>query len=303
VTLLFLSRLPTLVMHAMQAAQAFVTDLSVPETRAASLGRLSLSYGIGMIVGAPLGGFLSRSLGYSAVATVGGLILACMAPINWACLTNTRVASSNEGKDSKGLSMSRVFGLLREGRNVREMMIFQLLLGLAFAVYHSMFSVTAAERFGMRAEDLGLLHSFSGILSVLINTFVVGWVTQRFSQFVVLTSCALTLSASMLASTQATTGTHVLALVVPMSLASAIMYTVMTAALTKMVADADTGTVIGLTHASRSLCGILSPTLGGYLYTTYGAASVGYFGGAVAALALAYWGLISSSAPGAKKAL
>ena len=38
--------------------QAFVTDLSTPEVRARALGRLTLSYGLGMVVGAPLGGMI-----------------------------------------------------------------------------------------------------------------------------------------------------------------------------------------------------------------------------------------------------
>lgn len=64
---LFVSRLPTLLMHTMHAAQALCTDLSTDTARATALGRLSLAYGVGMVAGAPLGGLLSAHLGYHGV--------------------------------------------------------------------------------------------------------------------------------------------------------------------------------------------------------------------------------------------
>lgn len=35
-------------------------------------------------------------------------------------------------------------------------------------------------------------------------------------------------------------------------------------------------TVIGLGHAARSLCGILAPTIGGYIYEAYGVPGIGW---------------------------
>jgi len=55
-------------------------------------------------------------------------------------------------------------------------------------------------------------------------------------------------------------------LYVPLVAAPAVVYTVSTSAMTKTVAAAHTGTAIGLDHASRSLCGMVGPVLGGFLY-------------------------------------
>ena len=94
---LFISRLPTVLMQSMHCAQvyvcmyihvcvcthtythththththtrvqAFVADMSPDESRSAALGRLSLSYGVGMATGPVIGGFLSEAIGYLSI--------------------------------------------------------------------------------------------------------------------------------------------------------------------------------------------------------------------------------------------
>ena len=58
-------------MQAMQSAQAMVTDMTEPGVRTVAMGRLSLSYGIGMVAGSAAGGLLSAVVGNSGVAALG----------------------------------------------------------------------------------------------------------------------------------------------------------------------------------------------------------------------------------------
>lgn len=51
IPLLFLSQIPTVFMAAFHSSQAYITFLSSTADRAKSLGRLSLSYGIGFVIG------------------------------------------------------------------------------------------------------------------------------------------------------------------------------------------------------------------------------------------------------------
>ena len=58
-SLLFLSRVPSVVMHTMQGSQMIVTYLSEESERAKVLARLGFSYGMGMVVGPTLGGYIT----------------------------------------------------------------------------------------------------------------------------------------------------------------------------------------------------------------------------------------------------
>lgn len=53
--------------------------------------------------------------------------------------------------------------------------------------------------------------------------------------------------------------------VVPQGLALSPLYTVGTSMLTKRVGTDDSGSALGLSHATRALCGIIAPVATGYL--------------------------------------
>lgn len=63
VPVLFLSRLPSVLLHVMQGSQMLVTHLTNESERATALSRLGFSYGIGMVVGPTLGGHISKHFG------------------------------------------------------------------------------------------------------------------------------------------------------------------------------------------------------------------------------------------------
>merc|ERR1719281_1861075 len=74
--MLFLSKVPCVFLQTMHCSQVCVSHLSQIDRRSEALGRLAMSYGIGMVVGTALGGFLGEYRGYqtnSAVACVASL--------------------------------------------------------------------------------------------------------------------------------------------------------------------------------------------------------------------------------------
>ena len=62
--LLFLAKIPCIFMHVMQSSQMIATKLSSTEGRSAALSRLGFSYGLGMMVGPSLGGYISTNFEY-----------------------------------------------------------------------------------------------------------------------------------------------------------------------------------------------------------------------------------------------
>ncbi len=75
--ILFLSRLPTTLMASMQLVQSYLTKLNIAAKKSSKakdktlnsviLGRLSLSYGIGMVAGSAVGGIMAQSIGIATV--------------------------------------------------------------------------------------------------------------------------------------------------------------------------------------------------------------------------------------------
>ena len=72
--MLMMSQLPKIFSHGMMAAQTVASSTSEPGHRAKCLGRLTVSYGLGMVVGAPLGGKLALVYGFSAAAGISAVL-------------------------------------------------------------------------------------------------------------------------------------------------------------------------------------------------------------------------------------
>jgi OCT family organic cation transporter-like MFS transporter 18 len=287
---LFASRVASITMHAMHASQAFIAVYSLPSLRAAALGRLSLSYGIGMVAGSSVGGLLSAALGYAAVGYLAALLSVAFIALNAALLPAIAAAPSSSSSSASVLDLSTVFQLLRNAR-VARVLAFQILLGTAISMYHTTFSIAAATRFGFDASTLGFFQSAGAVLGVLANTLLVGAVIDFFggNDARVLQLCAAVFAACFVAYAlvvSSVTGLFVLG--VPFSIASSLFYTVATSALSKSVdnSNAVAGTTIGLGHAARSFCGIVGPTLGGLISQQMQFEAVGIASAAISLAAL-----------------
>jgi OCT family organic cation transporter-like MFS transporter 18 len=271
---LFASRLPTVAMHAMQASQAFVAVHSLPSVRAVAIGRISLSYGIGMVAGSSVGGILSSSIGYSAVAFLAALISLAFIVCNAALLPSIEIRSPDNNiatttTTNTDSSFSTVLQLLRNVR-VARLLAFQICVGVALSMYATTFSMAAVNRFGFDTRTLGYFQSGGALIGVVANTVMVGATLNALggNDWRLLQLCAAIMALCFVAYAYVVRNvTDAFVLGVPFSIASSFFYTVATSALSKSTdgATAVAGTTIGLGHAARAFCGIVGPTLGGYI--------------------------------------
>lgn len=235
VPVLFASQLPNVLMQSMLCAQAFVTDFSSDESRSAALGRLSISYGLGMICGPLVGGFLSEVIGYHGVAFLAGGLMFIPLLINSYSLPSKRpgMEEKAEGKSKdKGLQLSEVFKVLTIPL-CRNLTIFMLFTGLAAQIYSSTFSMAAPKFFNLSAKDLGMVQTTTALTGVLANTFAVGLIEKKLTQRAVITLASLTMACTFGIYTMATTLTHLLVLAFLGAWPSTATYTTVTSMLTR----------------------------------------------------------------------
>jgi len=146
---LFLSRLPALVQHAMLCAQAAIADLSSTESRATAMGRLTLSYGVGMVIGSPLGGYLSKHAGYHFAAAVAAALSAAVVALDVLLLpapaAKKGAKANKKDGDDDGLDLAKIGATLRVPA-VRDLVLFSVLAGLGVSMFRAMFSLFAADQ-------------------------------------------------------------------------------------------------------------------------------------------------------------
>ncbi|XP_034019756.1 solute carrier family 22 member 18 [Thalassophryne amazonica] len=100
--MLFIHKLPTVFMHVLPVTQMVVTDLSEPQKRTDALSKLSLCFGIGLIVGSPLGGTLSTRYGETFAACFGAVVaFASLILVHMFIPKSTKVQAPRSKTDDK----------------------------------------------------------------------------------------------------------------------------------------------------------------------------------------------------------
>lgn len=282
VALLFASRLPSVFMHTLPAAQMVIADLTAAEERPAALGRLGLCFGVGVILGSLLGGTLSTACGIQCPALVG-----LVANMLGAILSATGIpVSTKEGGTHvqgplPGKSPAAVFDLQAITRllllpGVLPLFMVKVVSGFPSGLFMVMFSIISMDFFELEAAQAGYLMSFFGVLQMVIQGLVLGRLSRRFSEVALLRASVLVFCLVGLGMALMSNITHFCFLMPGMVFGLCALNVVTDSLLTQAVSAMDTGTMLGLCAAVQPLTRTLGPTLGGLLYRTWGVPVFGY---------------------------
>lgn len=280
VFLLFASRLPSVLMHTLPAAQMVITDLTAPTERPTALGRLGLCFGVGVIFGSLLGGTLSTSYGIQCPAILAFVVTLLGAFLSFTCVpASTKEASVQSAH--QGGSKASVFDLKAITRllllpSVLPVFLVKVISGFPSGLFMVMFSIVSMDFFQLEAAQAGYLMSFFGILQMMIQGLVIGRLSTRFPEEALLRSSVLVFAVVGLGMALMSNVLHFCFLMPGLVFSLCTLNVVTDSMLTKAVSSSDTGTMLGLSASVHPLTRTLGPTLGGLLYRSYGVPIFGH---------------------------
>ncbi|XP_041472765.1 solute carrier family 22 member 18-like [Lytechinus variegatus] len=283
--MIFVSRIPSLFLHAYQGTQMVISDLSDESGRTEALGRVSMCYSIGIVVGPLIGGWISVYMSEqsaAAVACIGSCI--SLALTLFFIPSNTKPPQSSTSKDKSSdsvFSIKNFTHLMRSSPGAAFFLSVNLLAGLPGAIFSSMFALIVIDKFQLTADENGYFLSFQGIVSIVVQGMVIGRLTKKYSEMKLLRASAVLLAASYMSLCLVQDIWQLAAVLLPMTCGNCITTTVITSVLTKAVPSSESGTILGLTHAGTSLLGTLAPIIGAELLTNLGFPSLGITGAVI----------------------
>lgn len=302
--LVFLGIVPTALQHAVMAARVWttiVTPADGPE-RAAGIAYVSVAYGVGMVVGPVLGGWLSsRSLALASwVAAAGSVVSLLCVPLIGQPTPRGAGATDEAGKAGAVAPAPPTPTLASVRTALSSPTLLPLLLSktlstLASTLFSTVISFVGAERYGLDVAGMGFFLSYVGGLGILASLFLVKPLSARYQgrDAALTVLCAAASAALFAAFAFTTTQAEVYALYLPISAVSTVFSTANSAALTRAVPLELTGSVVAVDMALGSLARAASPYMCAWLLATYGFASVG---GVAAGLCLLLVALLGSGA-------
>lgn len=265
----------------LSVAQAYITDVTEPKDRAKGLGLIGAAFGLGFIIGPVTGGVLSQ-WGYAVPAFVaaGLAFINLVLVFFWLPESLTPEKRSQMTEKRPSISMNALLVALQRPFS-GSLLITRFFFGLAFAIFQSIFALYALTRFNLTAAQTGYVLTYVGILVVITQGFLVGRITYRFREDILIGICMIVMAFGLLGWALAPSVPVLLIIMTAISIPGGLLNTILTSTLTKAVTTDEVGGIIGFSTSIESLTRVIAPTLGGYLLVTFGAWAPGLFGAMV----------------------
>jgi len=153
-------------------ANAYISDVSPPETRAQNFGLVGAVFGVGFILGPVFGGWLGE-YGPRVPFFAAGVICLLNFVYGLIVLPETH---KPEKRRAFSLARSNAVGSLKSlGRisGVKGMIIVYFLLALAHTVYPSTYTLSTQEALGWTAKDVGNSLGAFGLASLFVQGYLI----------------------------------------------------------------------------------------------------------------------------------
>lgn len=273
-------------------AQAYVADVTTPETRAKGMGMIGAAFGLGFVLGPAFGGLLSHwslaAPSFAAAALAAANLVAA-----WFILGEPESKKASERGARTGMAALRS-ELAKPG--VLALIGIYFLAIAAFSAMENTYSFLATDRYALDQQKVFYLFAYIGVLVVIVQGGLIGPLTRRFGEKPLLvvglvlqgTGLALLPFGSSLA--------WLLAATAPMSIGSGLSTPALSALLSRWARADDQGGTLGVGQSAAAFARIVGPEAGTWTYSHQGAV-VPYAGGAALMGLAALLGLIMRSPP------
>lgn len=279
-------------------AQSYITDVTSAKDRARGLGLTGAAFGLGFVVGPALGGLLSR-WGYSVpaytaavVATLNALLVAFVLPESLSEERKAELAAKPRG----GVTLERLVTALRRPL-FGDALELRFFFGFAFATFQTMFSLWGLKHLGLTAQSNGLLLAYVGVLSVIVQVALIGPLTRRFSEGLLVVASLAVAGVFFLAWGVSPNVPVLVIVLTPLVFAVSIQNTISQSVLSKTVSPAEVGGAFGLSLAVQNVGSIAAPIVGGAIIGAVGTWSPGALS-AIVCLALVPFAWAKFAKPG-----
>jgi DHA1 family tetracycline resistance protein-like MFS transporter len=267
----------------LSVAQAYISDVTDEKDRSKGLGMIGAAFGLGFIIGPVTGGLLSQ-WGYAVPAFVAAGIsfLNLILIYSWLpeSLTEEKRSQMTEKKPAVTLNALLV---AFQRPFTGSILTTRFFFGLAFAIFQTIFSLYALQKFNLTARDTGFVLTYVGVLAVITQGFLVGRLTSQYREDILITVSVVLMGVSLLGWALAPSVPWVYIIMTPTAISGGLLNTLLSSTLTKAVAPQEIGGILGLSAAVESATRIIAPILGGTLLQQIGTWAPGIFGAVVMA--------------------
>jgi len=174
-------------------AQAYMADVSAPEDRSRAMGLVGAAFGLGFIIGPALGGILAPIGGPRLVPLTAAALSAVNFSLALFALPESLSPELRTGavQSDSWLGFSELRHVWRDAP-LRGLMLLFFLVMFCFSMMETTLALFCQARFGFDRRETSWLFVFVGIVLVVIQGGLIGWLVKRFGErFLILAGIVL----------------------------------------------------------------------------------------------------------------
>jgi MFS transporter, DHA1 family, tetracycline resistance protein len=162
-------------------ANAAMADMSTPEDRASSFGKVGAAFGLGFMLGPVLGGFLGE-FGPRVPFFVAGSLAFANGIYGWFAFPETMAKEQQRAFEWKRANPFGAFASLRRINGIIPIALIYFLWAIASSVYPASWSFFAPIQYGWDSRMVGISLGVVGVSMVVFQAFVIRPAIARFGE-------------------------------------------------------------------------------------------------------------------------
>ncbi|MGC4082791.1 MAG: MFS transporter [Vicinamibacterales bacterium] len=270
-------------------AQSYIADHTRPEDRTRAFGLLGVAFGIGFFIGPGITGVLSARYGLTAPIWLAAALSFTSVICTLVLLDGARPA----GRRPPAAPLSwRTYFVYFERPAMRGHLVQFLCYALAFSSFLSGFALFAERRFVWSGrpfgpQEIGAVFAFVGLFAVAMQAGVLGRLSRRLGDVMLVRSGLLTLVAGFLL---LGTSSSLIALAISAMLlayANSVLRPALSSQVSRQAGPHEQGVVAGLMASLVSIASIVAPAIGGFFIGHQQLAAWAWVAAGMAALGVA----------------
>lgn len=267
-------------------AQAYVADSTTSENRARGMGLIGAAFGLGFILGPPLGGLLAAlgmGFGWSGnflPGLVASGLSATALLIAFFVLGESKKPGSAVRAGLPPQFDRKIWGHVLNTRVLALVLLTMFLTILAFAGMETTVTLYGKERFNFTPRDFGYFFGFMGVIVAGIQGGLIGRLSRAFGEKTLVVAGAASLGLGLAAIPLIDTPWMLVPVAFLVAVGQGLTYPSLTSLVTKVSPAEEHGSMLGIASSVGSLSRMVGPVLGGVLYDAAGGRGA-FFGGAL----------------------
>ncbi|MGE7591806.1 MFS transporter [Peribacillus frigoritolerans] len=245
---------------------AYVADITTFDQRAKGNSLVSAAMSLGIVVGPGIGGFLA-DFGLKFPFLISALVSLSAVVFSIFVLKESETAQATQSMDAKTETMLRKITLSVKKPYFIPLII-TLVMSFGLMAYESVIGLYLDNQFNSTPKDIAVMVTATGIVSVIVQLFVVDRIVQRFGEVNVLNIFISVAAIGFLLSLFASNYLIFFLISLIIFLSTSILRPVLNTLISKMAGN-EQGFAMGMNNAYMSIGNVLGPTLAGMMYDVH----------------------------------